>query len=81
MERYYSRFESLFTVLPETIETYGEWRRLVATHAVSGLKAHDTRLVALMLTHGVENILTFNVSDFERYSAITVVHPTEILQQ
>jgi predicted nucleic acid-binding protein len=69
----------LFTILPETSDTYVEWKRLVTTHAVSGLKAHDTRLVAVMLSHGVESILTFNVSDFQRYSDITVVHPADIL--
>jgi predicted nucleic acid-binding protein len=77
-ERYFSRFERLFTILPETAAVYAQWKHLVVAHAVSGLRAHDTRLVAVMLAHGIENILTFNVSDFKRYPGITVVHPTNI---
>jgi predicted nucleic acid-binding protein len=78
-ERFFSRFEPLFTILPETASVYAEWKRLVIAHGVSGARAHDTRLVAIMLAHGVENILTFNVSDFRRYAGIQVVHPTDIL--
>jgi predicted nucleic acid-binding protein len=79
VQRYVSRFEPLFGVLFETSETYSEWKRLVVASGVSGVAAHDTRLVAIMLTYGVDNILTFNVSDFKRFSGITVVHPTDIL--
>ncbi|OCQ98267.1 hypothetical protein BCD64_13250 [Nostoc sp. MBR 210] len=39
---------------------------------------HDTRLVAAILLHGLTHILTFNVSDFSRYSEITAIHPTAI---
>jgi predicted nucleic acid-binding protein len=79
VERYFSRFEPFFAIVPETTDVYATWKRLVTTYNVSGLKAHDTRLVAVMLTHGVESILTFNVPDFRRYPGITVVHPAEIL--
>lgn len=80
VQRYVTRFEPLFAVLFETAATYDEWKRLVVDHAVSGVGAHDTRLVAIMLAHGVENILTFNVSDFSRYTGIKVVHPSDILR-
>jgi predicted nucleic acid-binding protein len=33
---------------------------------------HDARLAAVMLAHGVNHILTFNVDDFRRYPGIVV---------
>ncbi|MGV3723507.1 MAG: type II toxin-antitoxin system VapC family toxin [Actinomycetota bacterium] len=69
------RLESQFPLLSDTRDGYDEWRRLVTTHSVMGVNAHDTRLVASMLVHGVSHILTFNVADFQRYPGITVVHP------
>jgi predicted nucleic acid-binding protein len=76
--RYIARFEALFTVLYETDEVYREWKRLIALHSVTGRQAHDTRLAAAMIAHGVENIVTFNVSDFSRYPEITTLHPAKI---
>jgi hypothetical protein len=46
---------------------------------VSGKKAHDARLVAAMLAHGLSRLLTFNVSDFARYPGITVLEPAQVL--
>ncbi|MEI6442036.1 MAG: hypothetical protein WCO29_02610 [Nostocales cyanobacterium ELA583] len=33
-----------------------------------GVNVHDARLVAVILAHGLTHILTFNISDFKRYS-------------
>jgi predicted nucleic acid-binding protein len=49
--------------------------RLVVAYGVKGVNVHDARLVAAMLVHGLTHILTFNISDFARYSEITAVHP------
>jgi hypothetical protein len=78
VQRYITRFESLFTVLFETENVYREWKRLVVTHSITGMEAHDTRLVAAMFAHGIENIVTSNTADFVRYSGINVVHPTAV---
>lgn len=51
------------------------WHELVSKHQVLGKKAHDARLVAAMLRHGVTHLLTFNVQDFARFSEITVIPP------
>ena len=67
--------EALFELLPETPAVYPQWCTLVDQYAVSGKQVHDTRLVAVMLVHGVTNILTLNGSDFRRFSEITVVEP------
>ena len=71
-------FQQTFTLLPDAPEIFIEWQRLVALHAVSGLQAHDARLVAAMRVHGVTHLLTFNGADFKRYNEITVVNPQNI---
>jgi predicted nucleic acid-binding protein len=68
-----------FQLFPETPAIFDEWRRLVVSHAVSGLDAHDARIVAAMFTHGIAQILTFNEEDFRRYKEITVFTPQSIL--
>ena len=70
--------ERMMTLLPDGEAVYKEWRRLVESHAVSGAKVHDARLVAAMMVHGVTHLLTLNVADFARYPGITVVHPRDL---
>ena len=65
--------ERLFPVLPDLSAAYGEWRRLVVQHEVSGVQVHDARLVAAMKVHEISRILTFNASDFHRYASESVV--------
>lgn len=42
-----------FPVLPEPPDMAARWQELVVQHRVVGRQAHDTRLAALMLAHGV----------------------------
>ena len=67
--------ERTMRLLPDSEAVYREWRRLVETHAVSGAKVHDARLVASMVVHGVTHLLTLNPGDFARYPEITAIHP------
>ncbi len=60
-----ARLETQFPMLPDTLRVYQEWRQLITRYGVVGVRAHDTRLVASMLTHGVTHMLTFNIADFE----------------
>ncbi|WP_428307861.1 type II toxin-antitoxin system VapC family toxin [Lacipirellula sp.] len=53
------------------------WRALVNHHEVVGKQAHDARLVAAMVRHGVTHLLTFNAQDFARFSEIVVLTPTD----
>ncbi|MGA2848480.1 MAG: type II toxin-antitoxin system VapC family toxin [Terracidiphilus sp.] len=62
----------LFLLLPE-LPLQEAWEQLVVDHRVSGKNAHDARMVAAMVVHGIENILTFNVQDFVRYAEIRVL--------
>jgi hypothetical protein len=41
--------------------------------------AHDTRLVAAMIIHGIDRLVTFNVADFRRYREILAISPESVL--
>lgn len=49
------------------------WRSLVNLYGVIGKQAHDARLVAAMVRHGITHLLTFNEQDFARFSEIAVI--------
>jgi predicted nucleic acid-binding protein len=72
------KIEHFLTILPDTPSAYEEWKRLVITHEVKGVKVHDTKLVATMNVHGIRKILTFNTGDFARYD-VEAVHPASLL--
>jgi predicted nucleic acid-binding protein len=70
-----ARLQTLFALLPDTPAMFTQWQQLVTTHNVLGKNAHDARLVAAMLVHGVSHLLTFNVADFSRFPGIAVLDP------
>ena len=74
-----SRINSAFPCLLETSDTASRWLQIVTDRHVVGRQAHDARLVALMLSHGISHVLTLNTSDFTRYPEITPLSPTEAL--
>ena len=57
---------------------FGHWVSLVTAFQVIGRRVHDARLVAVMLTHGITHLLTFNHYDFRQFP-ITVVTPGDLL--
>lgn len=68
-------FERFFRLAPEVPDVFEEWKQVVREAGVSGKQVHDARLVAVMRVHQISHILTFNASDFTRYSGIEVVYP------
>lgn len=60
-------------------EIFDHWRDLVTARDVKGKNAHDARLVAAMLRHGISDLLTFNDSDFSRFPEIRVWTPAAIV--
>jgi predicted nucleic acid-binding protein len=71
------KIETALEFLPDNAAMYVEWKGLVVALGVSGVKVHDTRLVAAMNVHGVRRLLTFNARDFMRYS-IEVMDPAAV---
>lgn len=79
-----SQFESFFPMLPDTEAVYAEWRILTRRLGVKGRQAHDARLVATMITHGIPNRMTFDIGHFQKYERagimiagqpLLVIHP------
>lgn len=56
---------------------FDAWRDLVAKYGILGKQAHDARLVAAMVRHGITHLLTFNDQDFARFSEIAVIAPVD----
>ena len=71
------RLKSMFPLLPDTPAIHPVWESLVIQYRVSGKPAHDARLVAAMLVHGLTTILTFDRTGFSRYAGIEVLHPAD----
>lgn len=70
---------SRFRMFRDERAIFERWHELVARHQVIGKGAHDTRLVAAMERHGINQILTFNLVDFSRYSGITTLDPNTVV--
>jgi predicted nucleic acid-binding protein len=80
VDRQISTIESFAVVLSESERSYKEWKRLVRTHTVIGVKVHDTRLVSVMIAHAISHLLTLNERDFRRFSEITSTTPDSLLR-
>lgn len=72
------RLKTLFKLQPDTPAIFPAWEKLVIHYQVIGKPTHDARLVAGMIVHNLTHILTFNTSDFQRFSGITPVDPTSV---
>ena len=73
-----TRLQELFPVYRDERAIFDRWEELVTRHEVKGKNAHDARIVAAMLHHRLTHLLTFNVSDFKRFSEIPVLTPSEV---
>ena len=73
------RFISWFAVLSDDPRILPQWRQLVVRHQVIGKNGHDARLVAAMIVHGIDRLLTFNKPDFARYQQIIVISPQDVV--
>jgi predicted nucleic acid-binding protein len=74
-----SNIEKSLTLLPDVPAIYSAWKQIVAAHQVKGVKVYDARLVAIMNVYAVENVLTFNSADFERFGGIRAIHPSSVV--
>lgn len=75
------RIEGFFEILTENAASYTTWKALLIDRRVSGVQVHDARLAAVMKTHGIAQIVTFNVADFTRFPEIETVHPDKIAER
>jgi len=78
-DRYTRQLEKFFVILPDSLQVFQNWRKLIVDHGVIGVKVHDARLVAVMKTYDIPEIVTFNVSDFARFDGIKAKSPESML--
>lgn len=69
------RLLNVFPLLEERREIFPIWLQLITASNIKGKRSHDIRLIAVMLSHSVDHLLTFNPTDFTIASNIAVVHP------
>jgi predicted nucleic acid-binding protein len=72
------RFKLLFSVLRDERGVLDPWQKLAFETQAQGKQSHDVRLVAAMQRHGLTHLLTFNVADFRRFSAIELLDPRHL---
>ena len=77
-ERELENLQKVFTLLPENAQVFDEWKTLAVKHKVSGKPTHNTRIVAAMMVHKIENILTLNPNDFKRFTEIKAVRQGDV---
>jgi hypothetical protein len=56
------QIKNTFMVLLGTENIFPIWEGLIRRYQVIGKPAHDARLVAAMIAHGLTHVLTFNIS-------------------
>jgi hypothetical protein len=56
-----------------------QWIRLVETIPVTSKRAHDARLVAVLKSHRIDHLLTFNWGDFSLFTDISIVDPRALV--
>lgn len=67
-------FEQRFRITEDSAQVTARLLELLQTIPMGGRQVHDANIVATMLTADVDQLLTHNVSDFNRFSSrITVI--------
>jgi predicted nucleic acid-binding protein len=69
------QIEQSFIVADETAAVTSQLLTLLQTISLGGKQVHDANIVATMLVHGIERLLTHNVADFMRFSHLITVVP------
>lgn len=54
-ERKLVLIEKHFRILPDSLATFNEWRKLVKEKSIVGVQVHDAKIAASMSIHGVRN--------------------------
>lgn len=69
-----------FPLLDEIPDVLDRWFEVVRHCQVRGKRAHDARLAALLLVHGIRGLLTFNTADFPLGWGVEAVHPEQLFE-
>lgn len=68
-------FQTQFQVAEDNLQVTAQLLELLQQFPTAGRQVHDANIVATMLTVGVDQLLTHNVGDFDRFSGLITVIP------
>lgn len=74
-----NQFIAQFILLEETPDIFLNWLQLVTDYNIKGKRTHDLRLLAVMKTHHITHLLTFNPNDFIQLPQITIIQPQALI--
>jgi len=66
-------FRRILSFYDESESVLNTLVQLVKKHDLSGKRIHDANVVATMLTHGIEKVVTENPKDFKKFAVIEMV--------
>ena len=66
--------KSRYTVLPDSHDTADVWLQLVSNNNIRGKRAHDARIAAAVIAHGIDAIVTLNSGDFSGFG-VKIITP------
>lgn len=69
-------FQQRMTFLDETHKVALRLAALVEEHTIHGQRIHDANIVATMLAHGIQVLITLNPRDFAPFCSLIAVHET-----
>jgi len=75
-DAFLAQFLRMFPKLPDPPGLFDMWRTLVNQHGISGVKAYDVRIAALMKTSDLSRLMTLNGADFRNFG-LDVVDPRD----
>ena len=70
-----TELQERFPLLPDSADIFTRWLELVKQLPIHGKRVHDARLVAVLQTHAIEHLITFNASDFTAFPSLSLVDP------
>lgn len=69
------RFRAAFQIAEERPGVLDRLLQILTAHRATGRQVHDANIVATMLDHDVQRLLTFNVADFQRFTPLISIDP------
>jgi predicted nucleic acid-binding protein len=63
---------SVFTLLEDAEETFSHLCSLIRKYQIQGKAIHDANIVAVMISHRIKRLATYNIDDFRRFNEIVL---------
>ncbi len=74
--KYVQNIQTLFRAADETQQTTEQLLQLLKEYPTIGKQIHDANIVATMLVHGIDTLLTINIDDMKRFGdRISLISP------